>query len=297
MEYIIGVDGGGTKTEAVAYNLDGEVLKTSLTGFGNLVSGKEEGLKNITDAIGEIIEEFGKDGLKGLYLGIAGSEVSDNAEIIYKEIKTKFGMDSIVMNDGDLALKALLGGEDGILVIAGTGSTAFGVSGNKQARCGGWGHLLGDEGSAYRISIAAFKRMIEENDFGFERSKLSQDILDKLDLNDVDEIIGFIYSSTKDEIAKMASLVSIHAENGDEKAKEILVYEGIELAKACERVFKKLQFDSCKVGLVGGVIRKSKIFRETFEGYLNENINVEAFVSDDVSAAKGAFYIYKRENR
>lgn len=297
MEYIIGVDGGGTKTEAVAYNLDGEVLKTSLTGFGNLVSGKEEGLKNITDAIEEIIEELGKDGLKGLYLGIAGSEVSDNAEIIYKEIKTKFGMDSIVMNDGDLALKALLGGEDGILVIAGTGSTAFGVSGNKQARCGGWGHLLGDEGSAYRIAIAAFKRMIEENDFGFERSELSQDILDKLDFNDVDEIIGFIYSSTKDEIAKMASLVSIHAENGDEKAKEILVYEGTELAKACERVFKKLEFDSCKVGLVGGVIRKSKIFRETFEGYLNENINVEAFVSDDVSAAKGAFYIYKRENR
>lgn len=297
MSYVIGVDGGGTKTEAVAYNLDGEVLVKSLTGFGNLVNGKEEALKNITDSIEEILNELGREDVRGIYLGIAGSEVADNAEIINKEIKTKFGMDSIVMNDGDLALKALLKGEDGILVIAGTGSTAFGINGQKQARCGGWGHLLGDEGSAYKISIEAFKRMIKESDFGYERSGLSQDILDKLEVHDVEEIIGFIYSSTKDEIAQMAGLVSKHAEMGDEGAINILENEAVELAKACERVFNKLEFESCKIGLVGGVIRKSKIFRDKFEGYLNENIKVTSFVDEEVSAAKGAYYIYKRENQ
>lgn len=296
MNYVIGVDGGGTKTEAVAYSLEGQVLETALTGFGNLVNGKDEALKNITDSIEKIVEKLGRDGVKGLYLGIAGSEVSDNAQVIKNEIKEKLGFDSKVMNDGDLALKALLKGEDGILVIAGTGSIAFGINKDKEKRVGGWGHLLGDEGSAYKISIEAFKRMIKENDFGLERSNLSQDILDKLNIKEVSNIIDFVYSSTKDEIAQMAGLVSKHAENGDEEAKKILVNEGIEIAKSAERVFKALEFENCSIGLVGGVIRKSKIVREAFEDYLNKNIKVNSFVDDDVSAAIGAYYIYKKEN-
>lgn len=296
MNYIIGVDGGGTKTEAVAYDLSGEVIAKSLTGFGNLVNGKDEALRNITTSIEDIVNKLGDSGLKGLYLGIAGSEVGDHAEIIYKEVRNKFGIDPIVMNDGDLALKALLEGEDGILVIAGTGSTAFGVRDNRQSRCGGWGHLLGDEGSAYKIAIEAFKRMIHEEDFGIERSELSQAILDKMNITRVDEIVGFIYSATKDEIASMAGLVSVYAEKGDKFAIGVLANEGREIAKAAERVYRKLEFDECKIGLVGGVIRKSKYLREAFESYLNEKVNVVAFVDDDVSAARGAYYIYKRSN-
>ena len=297
MKYIIGVDGGGTKTEAVAYSLDGEVLAKSLTGFGNLLNDEKEALNNITSAVNEILDKLSIDGLEGIYLGIAGSEVSDNAEKIHNELKAKFNLDSVIMNDGDLALKALLKGEDGILVIAGTGSTAFGINGTKQARCGGWGHILGDEGSAYKISIEAFKRMIHEYDFGLERSELSQSILDELNVQEVDEVIGFIYSATKDEIAGFAGLVSKYAEKGDEYAKGILETEGIALAKDAERVFKSLDFNKCKIGLVGGAIKKSKILRDAFEEYLNKNINVVEFVDEDVSAAKGAYYIYNNSVR
>ena len=125
MKYVIGVDGGGTKTEAVAYDLDGNVLEKSLTGFGNLVNDEKEALKNIIDSLEVILNKLGKEDLQGLYLGLAGSEVGDNAKIVKNEIKNRFDLDSVIMNDGDLALKALLKGEDGILVIAGTGSTAF----------------------------------------------------------------------------------------------------------------------------------------------------------------------------
>ncbi|MGL4849183.1 MAG: N-acetylglucosamine kinase [Clostridium sp.] len=297
MNYVIGVDGGGTKTEAVAYSLEGEVLESTLTGFGNLVNGRDEALKNITDSIEGLVNKLGRDGLKGLYLGIAGSEVSDNAKVIEDEVKEKFGFSSKVMNDGDLALKALLKGEDGILVIAGTGSIAFGINGANEKRVGGWGHLLGDEGSAYKISIEAFKIMIKEDDYGLERSELSKDILEKLNIKEVSNIIDFVYSSTKDEIAQMAGLVSKHAELGNEDAKAILVNEGIEIGKSAERVFKALEFEKCSIGLVGGVIRKSKILRTAFENYLNENIKVKSFVDDSVSPAIGAYYIYKKENR
>ena len=86
MHYIIGVDGGGTKTEAVAYDLDGSVLDKSLTGFANLINGKEEALNNIVDAIKRLTNEYGLKDLKGLYLGIAGAETGNNVSIIKEEI-------------------------------------------------------------------------------------------------------------------------------------------------------------------------------------------------------------------
>ena len=85
MDYIIGVDGGGTKTEAVAYDLSGEVLARALTGFGNLVNGKEEALNNITTSIEELIIKLGQDG--------------ENAKLIYNEVKNKFSLEPVVMNE------------------------------------------------------------------------------------------------------------------------------------------------------------------------------------------------------
>ncbi|MGL4654333.1 MAG: N-acetylglucosamine kinase [Sarcina sp.] len=296
MNYIIGVDGGGTKTEAVAYDLEGNVLKVSLKGFGNPLNNKEEALKNIHDSIKELTDEYGVERLKGLYLGIAGSESGSNAQLI-KEVADKFYIDSVVMNDGELALRAMLEGEDGILTIAGTGSISFGVNGEKTLKCGGWGHLLGDEGSAYKISIEAIKRMIFENDNNLEKSELTEKAMKHLEITSIDDVIPFVYSSTKDEVAKLAPVVSMLAEAGDEICISIMEAEGLALAKTTENTYKKLGFEKCSIGLVGGVIRKSKVVREVFEKYLGENINVISYVDSPVSAAKGAYYIYLKENK
>lgn len=296
MHYIIGVDGGGTKTEAVAYDLDGNVLKTSLKGFANLLNNKEEALNNIHDSIKELVDEYGQENLKGLYLGIAGSEASDNEQLI-KEVADKFFKDSVVMNDGELALRAMLKGEDGILTIAGTGSISFGVNKDKRLRCGGWGHLLGDEGSAYKISIDAIKYMIFVKENRLSKSEFIEAIMNEIGIDSEDDVIGFVYSSTKDEVAKVAPVVSKFAENGDRVAIEIMEKEGLALAKTTENTFKGLGFESCSIGLVGGVIRKSKIVRDVFESYLLKNINVVEFVESQVSAAKGAYYIYKKNNK
>lgn len=293
--YVIGVDGGGTKTEAVAYDLDGNVLFSKITGFGNLVNGKEQAVKNILDAIKEIFEGIGADGNKGLYLGLAGSEVGDNANIVYEAIKKEFNIESVVMNDSELALKALLKGEDGILTIAGTGSISFGINDNVQWKSGGWGHLLGDEGSAYKIAIEGLKMLIEENDNDKKLTYLSLALLEELNINKVDDIIGFVYSSTKDEIAKLAQVISKFAENGNKKALSIMVKEGRDLGETTRQVFSKLKFEKCSVGLVGGVVKKSKILRAAFEEYLVERAEIVSFIDEDVSPAKGAYYIYKKD--
>ena len=296
MMYVIGVDGGGTKTETVAYDLKGNKLMSVLTGFGNLVNGKEEAVKNILDGLNSVFKKFSKDQVQGIYLGLAGSEVSDNGNIVFEAIKKEFEVSSIIMNDSELALKALLKGENGILTIAGTGSIAFGINGDKQWKAGGWGHLLGDEGSAYKISIEGIKNMIYENDNNLERGTLSIKLLEALNIDKVDDVIGFVYSSTKDEIAQLAQIVSELAEKGDEKSISIMVEEGKLLGETTVQVFNKLGFNECSVGLVGGVIKKSKIVRETYEAYVREKANIISFIDEDISPAKGAYYIYNKEN-
>ncbi len=293
MKYVIGVDGGGTKTEASAYDSDGKAMITSVKGFANLLNNKEIALDNIVNSIKEIIDRFGTSELSGVYLGIAGSEVGENAKIISAKIKNQLKIDAVVMNDAEIALKAMLKGKDGILTIAGTGSIAFGINKNITSRCGGWGNLLGDEGGGYCISIDAIKRMIFEEEHSIAQSELTRKIMDKLEINSVDEITNFVYSSTKDEISSLASIVADLGEAGNEIASEILINEGVELAKTVENLYKKLKFESCSIALVGGVIRKAKIVRRAFEDYLRENIVIENIVDEDISPTIGAYYINK----
>lgn len=293
MKYIIGVDGGGTKTEAVAYDFQGNIIVTSVKGFANLLNNREKALNNIVDSIREIMDVLKEDELVDLYLGIAGSEVGDNTKIIKDTIKNELKTECVLMNDAEIALKAMLRGNDGILTIAGTGSIAFGVKNNSSVRCGGWGNLLGDEGSGYKIAIDAIKRMIFEEENSLSKSELTRRIMKRLGAKSIGEVVTFVYSSTKDEIASLAEIVSILGEEGNKIAEEILVNEGVDLAKTVINVYRKLKFESCSIALVGGVIRKAKILRKSFEKYLRENIVIEDIVDDEISPTMGAYYINK----
>lgn len=258
-----------------------------------MLNNREKALNNIVDSIREIIDVLKEDELVDLYLGIAGSEVGDNAKIIKDIIKNELKTDCVLMNDAEIALKAMLRGNDGILTIAGTGSIAFGVKNNSSVRCGGWGNLLGDEGSGYKIAIDAIKRMIFEEENSLPKSELTTRIMKRLGAKSIGEVVTFVYSSTKDEIASLAEIVSILGEEGNKIAEEILVNEGVDLAKTVINVYRKLKFESCSIALVGGVIRKAKILRKSFEKYLRENIVIEDIVDDEISPTIGAYYINK----
>ncbi|MBE6071451.1 MAG: ATPase [Clostridium butyricum] len=297
MKYVIGVDAGGTKTEAMAYNLNGEVVASSITGFGNLLNNVEVALNNIEDAIKSIVYELGDEELEGIYIGAAGSEVGNNSKLIKEKIKSQINVTIEVMNDAEIALKAMLKGEDGILTIAGTGSIAFGINNGTSSKCGGWGNLLGDEGSGYRVAICAIQRMIKEDEESLPQSKLTKSILEKLQIQSVNDITEFVYSSTKDDIASITPIVARLGEAGDDICINILSEQGIELAKTVEKLYKKLNFESCSIALVGGVIRKAKVVREAFEKYLKETICVNQIVDDEISPTKGAYYIHMNQSK
>ena len=75
-----------------------------------------------------------------------------------------------------------------------------------------------------------------------------------------------------------------------------MVEEGKLLGETTIQVFNKLGFNECSVGLVGWVVKKSKIVRETYEAYVREKANIISFIDEDISPAKGAYYIYNKEN-
>lgn len=296
MDYIIGVDAGGTKTETIAYNLKGDELVRKVTGFGNLVLNEKEAINNICNSIKTCMDELGKEDLKKIYIGAAGIEVSNNAYILEKNIKENFGKDVLIVNDGELALKAVLKGQDGILTIAGTGSIRIGIKNDIKDKCGGWGHLLGDEGSGYSIAIKSLKRMIYEEELNLKKSKLHEEILKELNIENIDHICSFVYSSTKDKIASLTTLISKLAEEGEENAIFILKKEGEALGKITERVYNRLNFNNkYSIGIKGSVIEKSKVLRQAFKEYIVDNLGKIAIVQDDTSPTKGAYYMYLKE--
>lgn len=296
MKYIIGIDGGGTKTEAIAYDLNGIEAGRGYGGFSNLLLGEIAALNNISDSIAACMtmvrEKDNEAEFVFIYLGLAGSEAGDNKEKVKKEILNRFNIESFVSNDADIALAALLNGEDGILTISGTGSISYGVYYEKSARAGGWGHLLGDEGSGYYIAIEAFKRMILEEDTMLEKSDLTKRLMAELKINEVEEIKSFIYSSTKADIAALTPIIVEAAELSEVNAINILKDAGRKLASSTEMVYRKLGFSgSVKVGIKGSILTKVKIVKDEFKKSLRENMNEAEIIDRDVSPAKGAFYL------
>lgn len=299
MEYIIGVDGGGTKTEAIAYNLDGEELGRAYTGFGNLLLGFEKANENINVSIkncmNSVEKAYGEANCVLIYLGLAGIEALDIKSKLQISLEDKFCISVKVTNDAEIALAALLKGEDGILTISGTGSISYGLCNGTLDRTGGWGHLLGDEGSGYYIAIEGFKNMIVEEDSNLPYSSLTEAFMKKLHIDKVNDIKGFIYSSSKGDIAAFAPIVVDEAALGDEIAKEILVKAGRSLALITYNLYKKLGFKGeVSIGIKGSILTEVKLVKEAFQQALIKDIGIFKIVQDDVSPAKGAFYLAKK---
>jgi N-acetylglucosamine kinase-like BadF-type ATPase len=104
-KYILGVDGGGTKTEAIAYALDGSEISRGYAGLGNILIDKNLALNNIQLAILECVKKLSLDNCMYLCLGLAGCEAGGNKAVIQQYLKKKFNCPIKVINDGELAIK------------------------------------------------------------------------------------------------------------------------------------------------------------------------------------------------
>lgn len=300
MSYIIGIDGGGTKTEAIAYTLEGQQLCRALTGFGNVLMDKKEAIKNIITAIDEcnlkIANSLENNNCLAIYLGIAGGESEEVNSFVTRALSDKYGVKVKLVNDAVIALAALLKGEDGILTISGTGSISYGISQGKIKTAGGWGHLLGDEGSGYFIAIEALKLMALDEDMDKKVSNLSKELLRAMRVDNRKDIINFVYNQTKREIAALVPVVVSLAQQGDSEAIEILKRGGRELAKTTLIVYESLDFKGhVAIGIKGSILTKVSMVREEFENTLKERIGEFTIVNEEVSPTLGSYYMALKE--
>ena len=272
MKWVIGIDGGGSKTIGCAVDVNGKLLATIEKGPSNHhVIGIEGFRKLMQELLTEFDEIYGlkQQELKFISMGLAGVDRFVDKTLISTAL-IQLGLEGkyMVCNDAEIALAAGIGKLEGIVLISGTGSIAYGVNKSGQKfRAGGWGHLVSDEGSGYYIAKEALARGIKALEQLGPPSVLLKNILVHLQLQDLDELISFLYDSkrTKGDIAALAKVVSDAAEQGDQVAISILKDAGDKLVSLVESVMKRgfQPQENVRVTLFGSILQKVPLVRQT----------------------------------
>ena len=270
-KYVIGVDGGGTKTVAVLANLNGKVLARAEVGPSNINKiGFKHAIDNIVKVLTQVSQEYEKDKIVFIYLGLAAGLERDKRK--KKEIKKQlllipslsWVLPKNISIEGDQLIAFRSGTEEkqGIIIIAGTGSIVMGWDKKgKEVIVGGWDYLLGDDGSGFWIGKKALQAVCLSIDGFNSKSLLHSMILKKLKIKTEKDLIQEIYKPEMiKNIASLAPLVETAAKTGDKTAKDILFQASNELIIRANLAIKKLNLENKFFPLVlaGGVF-KSKI--------------------------------------
>jgi N-acetylglucosamine kinase-like BadF-type ATPase len=229
-KHVIGIDGGGTKTSGVLMREDGTLLaEVRFPGSNPHASTHDQVREVLTGLLDELSRNAGVtlSSVDALCLCMAGVDRPKDRALIEGMIRPKLAPSQklIVANDAVAGIMAALDKPHGLMLISGTGSVCFGFhEDGRTSRCGGWGQLLGDEGSGYALGVAALKAVIQSFDGRLEQTTLSDKVLTALRLEQPTDVLGWLQSvnSSKPEIAGLSPLVHDAEGEGDAVARRIL---------------------------------------------------------------------------
>ncbi len=272
MKYYLGIDGGGTKTTFLLADENGSIISSHTAGTCHYL---QCGFDGLTEVLKEGIETIDVP-VAHAFVGCAGygDTIADRKPIEDAVKKALGDIPHTVGNDCENALAGGLAGDEGINIIAGTGSMACGYSKEKGTiRAGGWHHAIGsDEGSAYWMGVRLLNEFTRQSDGRDEISPLYKAIKDKLGIDTDDEIITRVveeWALDRKKIASLAPLVGSLVNEGDPHAEKILFDAANELADLAIAVYRRLGFtEDMPVTCTGGVFRMG----ETLTALLNEKL-------------------------
>lgn len=293
-KYIIGIDGGGTKTLGVLFDIDGRELKRVEFGFSNFSIDEDIAKANVEKTIEALEKDLENDRELFIQMGIAGySKIKKSTQFV-KSLEKKFNALVDLDSDAIIALYSVKQNKNVnvIMVIGGTGSVLMVSDGDQASMVGGFGHLLGDEGSAYHLAITALKKIIEEKESNQEMSELSKLILKEIEALDYLDIKNFVYNNNKSDIARLAKFIAQCALNHNLDAISLLKQEGRYLAKQTLNAYKLAnKNEKVVIALRGGFLLNAPYVKETLIEELK--ISLKDFELDihPIEPVIGAYYL------
>jgi N-acetylglucosamine kinase len=242
--HVLGIDAGGTKTVCLLADAAGAVIAEARGGGANLQTAGELEVEKVLHHVME--EAIGDRDIRpaAICLGIAGVDRPRDADTV-RGIMRRIGFKTriVIVNDALIALVAGAGDGPGVVVVAGTGSIAYGRDASgRAARSGGWGYVLGDEGGGFWIGRAALSAVVRQFDGRGPATALTNLVLREMDLANPTELIHAIYDRgfQRGAVSGIAKVVREAAEAGDAVASEILARAGHELTVAASAVVTAL---------------------------------------------------------
>ncbi|HVQ40084.1 MAG TPA: BadF/BadG/BcrA/BcrD ATPase family protein, partial [Pyrinomonadaceae bacterium] len=258
---VVGVDGGGTKTQAVILDANFAILGEGLAGPSNPL---RVGIVNAAAAVREAIDraceaaQLRRTDLVVAEIGLAGASRAELRARMRDALKGSGIGEILVVGDADIALYGATEGEPGLIVIAGTGSICCGINGRGKKNCaGGWGPVAGDEGGGAWIARRALRAIAHAADGRGAMTSLTAAACAYFHVSDSNDLSTAIYAPTitNERLAGFGKHVIEVAKAKDSIAGEILAEGGAELGKMATAVIRtlKLERDAFQVAYVGGV--------------------------------------------
>jgi len=303
--YILGVDGGGSKTTAQIADTSGKKIAQAVSGSSSYKSvGVKKAIENLNTAVFKAMKNL--DVSKSINFasscfGFAGNNNSKGKdpeiyrEIVFNEKLSNYlnSEKTIICNDTRIGLEAGSSNKNKMILIAGTGSNCFGINEDgKQAGATGWDYILADEGSGYQVGLKALRAIIRAYDGRGRKTLLSKTILKEIKLKNILDLTEWAYEIpfSKVKIGELAKTVCRTARMGDEVSIDILIQEADEAVTSVITVVHKLGFENkdFDLVLVGGLFKCEKYFKNILMDRLKENfskINFIPLTSDPVGGA------------
>lgn len=287
----VGVDAGGSSTVAVAMR-DGELLRPATGPGANVgITGVDRAAVTIGDAISAASESSTPD---AVVVGVAGGGAGRTASALLAALTSRFPQARIeVTDDAHVALRAGVPAGDAVALIAGTGSIAYAEIGGNVYRAGGFGYLVGDEGSGFAIGASALRLALKSAEGRAPSDPLTQAVLERVGTRNAREAVAYLYSGDAPvaHVASFADLVLESAAAGERSAVKIVQSAALDLFDLVRAVCRIASIGSGKdmpLALCGGVLGENSMLTYLLETRVANELPHLAIVKNATAPHFGA---------
>lgn len=257
-----GIDGGGSNLRIAVVDARLATIVTQSAGPANpSVIGRERAQAHIRELVRATLQQadISPKRIAAAGIGIAGASNLHSRDWLLETLAPRLPDSRIVpSSDLEIALVGALGRRHGILLLAGTGSAVFGCAPDgTQLQVGGWGYLLGDEGSGYWIGRQLLRGIIAAHDQGSGLTELGAACLDELALANVRDLVGWLYLGNEAQAARVAGLARLAldmARAGNCEANRLVATAATHLARQVESLRSRLDYPGAPIAFAGGLL-------------------------------------------